>query len=113
MTKAELSALIHEACTHVGEGEAYFADSDRIFPRTAYWDFAWRDDVASGEGHTTIVTYQISHAATQPRDKELIALKHALNARGLHPDITREYVKGTTSPGSWHSAMAVEVVEDI
>ena len=50
---------------------------------------------------------------TQPRDKELIALKHALNARGLHPDITREYVKGTTSPGYWHSAMAVEVVEDI
>ena len=55
----------------------------------------------------------ISHAATQPRDKELIALKHALNAHGLHPDITREYVKGTTSPGYWHSAMAVEVVEDI
>ena len=71
------------------------------------------DDVASGEGHTTIVTYQISHAATQPRDKELIALKHALNAHGLHPDITREYVKGTTSPGYWHSAMAIDVVEDI
>ena len=110
MTKAELVAILDSVGVNAREGEQYLDDL-KVFPKIAYWDYYWSDNMASGDGYQTVVTYQVSFASKTARHEKLLALKSALNARGLHPTIQHEYVKGTNSPGWYHSYFSVDVTE--
>ena len=111
ITKSDLSELLHGVFDEaVGEGE-HFLDSFETYPKCAYWEYLWRDDMASGDDYEELVTYQVSVVSRRTRDPKLKILKSRLNAIGLHPDINHEYVKAQEGPGEYHSYFAVEVVE--
>ena len=110
MTKAELSELLHGIGVPVGEGE-HFLDSSTEFPKIAYWEYLWSDDMASGDDYEELVTYQVSFVSRRPRDPKLIQLKRRLNNIGIHPDINHEYVKAENGPGEYHSYMQIDVAE--
>ena len=112
MTKAELSDLLHGLNIPGGEGE-HFLDSSGEYPKVAYWEYFWHDNMASGDDYEEIVTYQVSFVSRRPRDSKLILLKSRLNAVGLHPDINIEYVKAENGPGEFHAYMAIDVTEAI
>lgn len=113
ITKTELSELLHGiAGLNVGEGET-FLDQKGNFPRCAYFEIAWEDDMASGDAYYETVTYQISFEARGPRDPALLALKAALNAEGLHPSIYHERVASKDAPAYWHSYMSITCREDL
>lgn len=113
ITKTELSALLHGIQgLNVGEGEN-FLDQKGSFPRCAYFEIAWEDDMASGDAYNETVTYQISFEARTPRNAALLALKAALNAAGLHPSIYHERVSSKDSPAYWHSYMSITCREDL
>lgn len=111
LTKAEFSQMIHEAGVPVGEGENYL-DDEKTYPKIAYWEYVWTDQMASGSDYETVVRYQVSYASRRGRDNGLKKLKKSLNSRGLHPQMFHEYVKGDSSPGYHHWYCAVDVLED-
>lgn len=112
MTKTELVAVLNSVGINAREGEQHLDDL-KVFPKIAYWDYYWSDDMASGDGYQTVVTYQVSFASKTARHPKLLALKSALNARGLHPAIQHEYVKGVHAPGWYHSYFSVDVTEEL
>lgn len=112
MTKSDLSDLLRGLNIPVGEGE-HFLDSSGEYPKVAYWEYFWHDDMASGDDYEEIVTYQVSFVSRRPRDPKLKLLKSRLNAVGLHPDINIEYVKSESGPGEFHAYMAIDVTERI
>lgn len=112
MTKAELVTLLNTLQIPVGEGE-HFLDSDRTYPKVAFWEYYWDDVMASGDDYDEIVTYQISFVSRTPRHSKLIELKKALNDAGLHPPITHEYVKASNGPGEYHSYFGIDVTESL
>ena len=112
MTKTELSALMHSVCDTVCEGESAMDDVKKL-PKIVYWEINWADDNASGEAYSTVVTYQVSFLSKTPRHPNLIALKHALNAKNIHPSIQHEYVKAEKGAGYFHSYLSVDVLEDL
>ena len=111
LTKAEFSQMIHEAGVTVGAGENYL-DDEQTYPKIAYWEYVWTDQMASGSDYDTVIRYQVSYASRRGRDDGLKKLKRALNRRGLHPQLFHEYVKGDSSPGYHHWYCAVDVLED-
>ncbi len=111
LTKKEFSQMIHEAGVPVGEGENYL-DDEKTYPKIAYWEYVWTDQMASGSEYETVIRYQVSYASRRGRDDGLKKLKKALNSRGLHPQLYHEYVKGDSSPGYHHWYCAVDVLED-
>ena len=112
LTKAELLEIISSTDVTVREGEQYLDDL-KTFPKIAYWEYYWTDEMASGDDYETVVTYQVSFASRTPRHSALLAIKKALNDHGLHPDISHEYVKAQNGPGWWHSYFAVDVTEEL
>lgn len=115
MTKTELSTLLHQLGIPVGEGE-HFLESKGQYPKVAYWEYVWEDDMASGDDYEQIITYQISFVSTRRRDPALLELKRLLNSEGLHPVIYHEYVKAEGSsngPGYYHSYLSLQVLERI
>ena len=115
MTKDQLSSLLHELDIPVGEGE-HFLESKGSYPKVAYWEYVWTDDMASGDDYQVIVTYQVSFASTKRRDPVLVELKKKLNDAGLHPTFYHEYVRaenGSNGPGYFHSYFSLEVLEDL
>lgn len=112
MTKKELSRLLHTLDIPIGEGEQYLEAKGK-YPKIAYWEIAWNDEMASGDDYAEVVTYQISFVSTRPRDKKLIELKKTLNAGGLHPEILHEYVKAQDAPGTFHSYFSIDVEEEL
>ena len=112
MTKRELSTILHGLDIPVGEGE-HFIDSAERMPKVAYWEYIWRDVMASGSDYDVVVTYQVSFLSSRPRDRKLLELKAALNSAGVHPDFFHEYVKGENAPGYYHSYCAIEVEDHI
>ena len=114
MTKTELSDLLHRLDIPVGEGE-HFLLSKGQYPKVAYWEYIWEDDMASGDDYEEIVTYQISFASTRRRDPSLVKLKRLLNDEFcLHPTIYHEYVRsdsGSNGPGYFHSYFNLQVLE--
>ena len=115
MTKFELSVMLHQLGIPVGEGE-HFLVSKGQYPKIAYWEYIWEDDMASGDDYEELVTYQVSFASTIRRDPVLVELKRLLNSKGLHPTIYHEYVRAEGSgngPGYYHSYFALQVIERI
>lgn len=112
MTKAELVEILNATGVPAREGEQYLDDL-KVFPKIAYWEYYWSDSMASGDDYHTVVTYQVSFASGRPRDPKLLTLKSALNAAGLHPSISHEYVKAQSGPGWYHSYFAVDITEDL
>ena len=110
MTKRELSQILHETGAAVGEGEQFLIDSD-AFPKAAYFEILWDDNMASGDDYEEYVTYQISFASKRPRDPALVDLKRRLNDAGFHPQISHEYVNGDKGPAYYHSYFSVTVEE--
>lgn len=112
LTKAEFISIVNSVGVTAREGEQYLEDR-RVFPKIAYWDYYWSDNMASGGDYKTTVTRQVSFASRTPRHPKLLALKAAFNDAGIHPNISHEYVKGMDGPGWWHSYFAVDVEEDL
>ena len=112
MTKSDLVTILTGLEIPAREGEQYL-DDQKDFPKIAYWEYLWTDEMASGDDYDTVVTYQVSFASRTPRHEKLLALKDALNAAGLHPTISHEYVKATAGPGWYHSYFAVEITETL
>ena len=113
LTKAELSWMLNSIeGLRVGEGEA-FLDAAGEYPKVAYWEMMWRDEMASGKEYEQVVAYQISFESNKPRDPALLSLKKALNAHGLHPDIYHERVQSKEAPAVFHSFFTLEVEENI
>ena len=112
LTKNEFISIVTGVGVTAREGEHYLEDR-KVFPKIAYWEYLWADNMASGEDYKTIVSYQVSFASRTPRHPKLLALKAAFNAAGLHPIISHEYVEGTDGPGWWHSYFGVDVEEDL
>lgn len=112
LTKAEFIAIVNSVGVAAREGEQYLEDR-RTFPKIAYWEYFWKDSMASGDDYGTVVTWQVSFASRTPRHAKLLALKAAFNAAGVHPTISHEYVKGVDGPGWWHSYFGVDVVEEL
>ena len=110
MTKSELKELLNSLDIPVGEGEQ-FLDKSKEYPKIAYWEYNWRDVMASGDDYDEVVTYQISFVSKTPRHRKLLELKMALNGIGLHPEISHEYVKAQNGPGEYHSYFAIDVTE--
>lgn len=111
ITKTELSLLLHGIFgSSVGEGED-FLDQAGAFPKCAYFEISWTDDMASGDGYEELVTYQISVEYRKPRDPALLDLKRALNERGLHPDIYHEKVSPAKGPSHFHSYCSITCKE--
>ena len=68
ITKTELSIILHGIFgASVGEGED-FLDKAGTFPKCAYFEISWTDDMASGDSYEELVTYQISVEYRKPRD---------------------------------------------
>lgn len=115
ITKTELSMILHGIFgASVGEGED-FLDKAGTFPKCAYFEISWTDDMASGDDYEELVTYQISVEYRKPRDQALLDLKRALNERGMHPDFYHEKVSPAKGPGHLHSYCSVtcrEVLTD-
>ena len=113
LTKAELSRILNSIeGLEVGEGEA-FLDAAGKYPKVAYWEMLWRDEMASGNEYEQVVTYQISFESNKPRDPALMSLKKAINMYGLHPDIYHERVQSKEAPAVFHSFFTLEVEENI
>lgn len=112
MTKNEFISIVNSVGIAAREGEQFLEDR-RAFPKIAYWEYYWADVMASGDDYNTVVTYQVSFASRTPRHPKLLALKVKFNDAGLHPAISHEYVKGTDSPGYYHSYFAVDVEEEL
>lgn len=113
LTKSQLSTLLHSISgLNVGEGEHFFASAGS-YPKVAYWETVWTDDMASGDDYEVIVTYQISFASLRPRDPALLSLKDKLNAAGEHPTMYHEYVAATDSPGYFHTYMSIDLLEEL
>lgn len=110
LTKGEFIAIIESVGITAREGEQYLDDAG-TFPKIAYWEYLWADNMASGEEYKTTVTYQVSFASRTPRHAKLLELKDRFNAAGLHPTISHEYVKATDGPGWWHSYFGVDIEE--
>lgn len=111
MTKPDLLVLLNSVGVPAREDEQYLDDL-KTFPKIAYWEYNWEDDMASGDDYHVVVTYQVSFASRKPRDPKLLALKKALNDAGLHPTISHEYVTAAESPGYYHSYFGIDVIED-
>lgn len=116
MTKEELSSLLKRLNIPVGEGE-HFLEAKGQYPKVAYWEYIWEDDMASGDDYDELVTYQISFASKYRRDPALVMLKRLLNDEcGLHPTIYHEYVRadsGSNGPGYFHSYFSLQVYEEL
>lgn len=112
MTKAELVSILQSVGVPVREGESYLEDL-KTFPKIAFWEYYWSDQMASGDDYHTTVTYQVSFASRTARHEKLLALKAALNAAGLHPTISHEYLKAQNGPAWHHSYFAVDITEDL
>lgn len=117
ISKKELSELLHRLDIPVGEGE-HFLDSSGEYPKVAYWEYLWSDDMASGDHYLEIVRYQISFVSKTPRHKKLKELKKLINDAGMHPEIYHEYVKGSdnsanNTPGTFHSYFYIDIAEDL
>lgn len=112
MTKTEMVAILDSVEVPAREGEQYLDDLE-TFPKIAYWEYYWTDDMASGDDYQTIVTYQVSFVSDVPRDTKLLSLKSALNNVGQHPTIMHEYVKASSGPGYYHSYFSVDVTEEM
>lgn len=112
LTKKELSEILHKPGIPVGEGEQ-FLDKAGEYPKIAYWEYIWDDDMASGDGYETVVTYQVSFVSRIPRDRKLRELRQAFVDSGMHPRIYHEYVKSENGPGEFHSYFNVDVTEDL
>ena len=114
MKKEELSSLLNSLNIPVGEGE-HFLLSKGQYPKVAYWEYVWEDDMASGDDYEELVTYQVSFASKSRRDPALLRLKRLLNDEyGLHPTIYHEYVRadsGSNGPGYFHSYFSLQVYE--
>jgi hypothetical protein len=111
ITKNELSEILHGVFgTSVGEGED-FLDKAGVFPKCAYFEISWNDEMASGESYEELVTYQISVEYRKPRDPALLALKKALNERSLHPDFYHEKVSPSKGPSHFHSYCSITCKE--
>lgn len=116
MTKEDLSSLLKRLNIPVGEGE-HFLEAKGKYPKVAYWEYIWEDDMASGDDYEELVTYQISFASKYRRDPALVMLKRLLNDEfGLHPTIYHEYVRadsGSNGPGYFHSYFSLQVYEEL
>ena len=115
MKKEELSSLLNSLNIPVGEGE-HFLLSKGQYPKVAYWEYVWEDDMASGDDYEELVTYQVSFASMSRRDPALLRLKRLLNEYGLHPTIYHEYVRadsGSNGPGYFHSYFSLQVYEEL
>lgn len=113
MTKTELVAVLDSVeGLPAREGEQYLDDL-KTFPKLAYWEYLWHDDMASGEDYHTVITVQVSFTSRTPRHAKLLALKQALNDVGLHPDWMHEYVKADSAPGYYHSYCGIDVTEEL
>ena len=112
ITKKQLVTVLESLDIPAREGEQYL-DDVKEFPKIAYWEYYWADSMASGDDYHTVVTYQVSFASRTARHEKLLALKEALNALGLHPNISHEYVKAQNGPGWHHSYFGVDIVEDL
>lgn len=116
MTKDELSSLLKRLNIPVGEGE-HFLEAKGQYPKVAYWEYVWEDDMASGDDYEELVTYQVSFASTHRRDPALVMLKRLLNDEyRLHPVIYHEYVRadgGSNGPGYYHSYFSLQVYESL
>ena len=111
ITKTELSGILHDIFGQsVGEGED-FLDRAGTFPKCAYFEISWTDDMASGDSYEELVTYQISVEYRKPRDPALLALKKALNERSLHPDFYHEKVSPAKGPSHFHSYCSITCKE--
>lgn len=114
MTKNELSSLLNRLNIPVGEGE-HFLEAKGQYPKVAYWEYVWEDDMASGDDYEELVTYQVSFVSKRRRDPALVTLKRLLNDEfGLHPVIYHEYVRADSSsngPGYFHSYFSLQVYE--
>jgi len=110
ITKAKFLNILKSTGVSVREGEQYLDDL-KTFPKIAYWDYYWADEMASGNDYETVITYQVSFCSRTPRHESLLALRQALNDAGLHPAISHEYVKATSGPGYYHSYFSVDVTE--
>ena len=115
ITKAELSEILHSIeGLNVGEGED-FLDTAGAYPKCAYFEISWTDEMASGDSYEELVTYQISIEYRRPRDPALLAIKRALNERSLHPDFYHEKVSPAKGPSHVHSYCSItcrEVLTD-
>ncbi len=112
LTKRELSEILHSLPVQVGEGEQFLISKGQ-YPKVAYFELQWEDNMASGDDYEEIITYQVSFAGLKPRDPALLQLKQALNDRGLHPIIQHEYVNGDNAPAYHHSFFSLDVTEDL
>lgn len=110
IAKSELLSILSAGDVPVREGEQYLEDL-KTFPKIAYWEYFWNDEMASGDDYETVVTYQVSFASRTPRHPALLAIKQALNNAGLHPAISHEYIKAQNGPGWWHSYFSVDITE--
>lgn len=104
MTQKELSEILHNTGCPVNEGVSSLKN-EKVFPRIDYWEYLWQDVMASGEGFSETVTWQISFYAKRPRDAKLLELRDTLRSLGYHPEISHEY---NVEDRVWHSYFAIE-----
>lgn len=109
MSKEELVKLLEELQVPLSEGppkDDEVEDDERI----NFWDYNWKDLMASGENYNTIVTYQVSIVANQPRSKTLLKTKKKLNNKGYYPEIQHEHL---IEKRRVHSFFSIDVLENI
>ena len=109
MQKAEFIEILKQLNIPLNEGIQNDKDV-HTYPRIVFWDYTWEDVPASDNIYITNCTYQVSYFAREPRSKELIALKHLLNKKGIKLFIQHEYIEREKY---FHSFFSVDLVEDI
>lgn len=110
MSKGELIAKLQSLGIPLAEGLQNDKDVNTL-PRMVIFEIAWDDIGASGLSYETVVTYQISYYAKEPRSASLLELRNILVKCGLKPFISHENI---SKPSKLiHSFLAIDVIENL
>ncbi len=109
ISKEELVKLLEELKVPLSESTPKDDEMEEEI-RIHFWDYIWKDIVASGKVYNTKVTYQISIIADKPRHPKLLELKKKLNEKGYFPIIEIEHITATRRI---HSFFSLDVLENI